>query len=52
MSKVQSKLLPSMQGKFVKWISDTEFIASLNGTEILAHRDYWVGDILRKNHKA
>lgn len=48
---VYSKRFPKIQGEFVRWISDTEFIVRIGGTDVLAHRDYWAGDIPAYDNK-
>lgn len=50
---VRHKIFPKLQGKFVRWINDTEFVVLIGATEILilAHKDYWEGDIPAKSEE-
>ena len=41
---IRSTILPAVCGEFVKWINREEFVASVNGVEIVAHRNHWIGD--------
>ena len=48
---VQHKKFPKLQGKFVRWVNDTEFVVLIGATEVLAHKDYWEGDIPAKSEE-
>lgn len=41
---IRSTILPAVRGEFVKWINSEEFVVSMNGVEIVAHRNHWIGD--------
>ena len=42
---VRNKKFPKLQGPFVRWVSPIAFTVMIDGQEILAHKDYWEGDI-------
>lgn len=40
---IYSKIIPHMCGEFDRWINNEEFIAFVDGREMIAHKDYWYG---------
>jgi hypothetical protein len=48
---VSNKKFPKIQGEFIRWINDEEFTVLICGKEILAHKDYWEGNIPAKSEE-
>ena len=41
---VYSEIIPTMCGKFVRWLNNEEFIVLVKDKELIGHKDYWIGD--------